>query len=63
MLFPVELLPLPNAPIRTKVSSFPEEIDVILRGIKPTNIIYLMIIKIGRYTTEEKEILKCIFSL
>ena len=41
--------------------SIKEKIDVILREIKSTNIIYLMIIKIGRYTTEEKEILKCIF--
>ena len=53
-----------DTPGLKNTSSLPiikDEIDGILRGIKPTNIIYLIIIKIGRYTTEERQILKSIF--
>ena len=44
--------------------SFPKiehEIDVMLHQFQPTNIIYLITIKIGRYTQKEREILDHIF--
>ena len=53
-----------DTPGLENVSSFPSiknGIDDMLHRNKPTNIIYLITIKIGRYTKEEREILDHIF--
>ena len=42
-------------------TSIKHEIDDMLHSNKPTNIIYLITIKIGRYTKEERDILDHIF--
>jgi predicted GTPase len=49
-----------DTPGLENVSSFTSikhEIDEMLHSNKPTNIIYLITIKIGRYTKEERDIL------
>ena len=53
-----------DTPGLENVSSFisiKHEIDDMLHSNKPTNIIYLITIKIGRYTKEERQILDYIF--
>jgi predicted GTPase len=57
----ITVVDTPGLESTSSLPNIKDEIDHILRGIKPTNITYLIIIKIGRYTKEERQILESIF--
>ena len=57
----ITVVDTPGLEEASSFQNFKEEIDQLLSTNKSRNVIYLITIKIGRYTKEERQILNCIF--